>query len=275
MNANAVTILDKIVVDTRRLVAERKGSLPQSTLEAMPLFSRPTRPLAAALRGPQLSFIAEIKKASPSKGVIRADFDVADLARAYQEGGAAAVSVLTEPFYFQGDLSHLAAARVATSLPLLRKDFIVDSYQLFEARAYGADAVLLIAAVLDRKELADLHATATALGLSCLVELYDASEMDRVDLSQVQVLGVNNRDLRTFEVNIEHSIQVLTGVPDHVVRVSESGLRSVDDFARVREAGLDAVLVGETFMRASQPGNALAQLRAALAADARPARTQA
>ena len=215
--------------------------------------------------------IAEIKKASPSKGLIRADFDPETHARQYTEGGAAALSVLTEPLHFQGDPAFLRAARSASPLPVLRKDFIVDPYQLLEARAWGADAVLLIAAVLERSELADLHAAAAELGLACLVEVYDAAELDRIDFEQVRVLGVNNRDLRTFTVDVNHSIRVFERVPSDVVRVSESGLRSGADLARLRRAGIDAVLIGETFMRAPDPGRKLAALRAETEALTTPA----
>ncbi len=256
-----MNILEQIVQDTRRLVAERKAQTPVSALEDRPLFGRPTYSLAETLRQDHLAVIAEIKKASPSQGIIRPEFNVAAHARAYHENGAAALSVLTEPLYFQGTLENLTLARPETDRPILRKDFIIDPYQLFEARAYGADAVLLIAAVLDGPQLYDLHQTADALGLSCLVELYDAAELDRIDLDQVQVLGVNNRDLRTFEVDINHSLRVFAEVPDHVVRVSESGLKSAEHLAYLRRNGIDAVLIGETFMRASDPGLALHHLQ--------------
>lgn len=254
-------ILTQIVQDTRRLVAERKAQTPGATLEAHPAFRRPTRSLAAALRQDHLAVIAEIKKASPSQGVIRPDFDVAAHARAYHANGAAALSVLTEPLYFQGALENLTLARAETDRPLLRKDFIIDPYQLLEARAYGADAVLLIAAVLDRHALHDLHQAATGLGLACLVEVYDRAELDRIDLDQVQILGVNNRDLRTFEVDIDHSLRVFAEVPPGVVRVSESGLKSAAHLAYLRRNGIDAVLIGETFMRAPDPGQALHALQ--------------
>ena len=169
--------------------------------------------------------------------------------------------MLTEPSYFQGSLDDLAAVRAQVALPLLRKDFVVDPYQLVEARAYGADAVLLIAAVLDAARLRDLHQTADALGLSCLVELYDVRELDRIDFDLVRILGVNNRDLRTFEVDVDHSLRVFAHVPQGVVRVSESGLRSARELAHLRRHGVDAVLMGETFMRADDPGALLGTLR--------------
>ena len=256
-----MSILDRIVADTRDLVALARRRTPIEELREGPFFGSPTLPLAPVLRGPQLGFIAEIKKASPSKGVIRYNFDVRSIAVGYKHGGASAVSVLTEPIYFHGSLANLSLARQTVDLPILRKDFIVDPYQLYEARAHGADAVLLIATVLDAAQLADLHAEATSLGLSCLVEIYHPSELDRIDFNQVKILGVNNRDLNTFEVDISRSIDVFREVPAGVVRVSESGLGEAIDLARLRDEGIDAVLIGETFMRAENPGHALRSLR--------------
>ncbi|MDZ4699823.1 MAG: indole-3-glycerol phosphate synthase TrpC [Rhodothermales bacterium] len=261
-----MNILDRIVVATRDLVAERRRETPPAALEALPGFHAPIRSLEQALRTDELAIIAEIKKASPSKGVIREDFDVAAIARAYAAGGASALSVLTEPLFFQGALANLGIARGATSIPLLRKDFIIDSYQLLEARAYGADAVLLIATILDRTQLHDLHQAASDLGLEALVEVYDAGELDRIDFTQVRILGVNNRDLRTFEVDLGHSARVFASAPASVVRVSESGIETAEDLAFVRRHGCDAALIGESFMRAADPGARLAEVRAGLRA---------
>ncbi|MEM6782334.1 MAG: indole-3-glycerol phosphate synthase TrpC [Bacteroidota bacterium] len=259
-----MSILDRIVADTRDLVQRRQATVPAAVLEARPAFRAPTLSLARSLRrtdpAAPPAVIAEIKKASPSEGVIRPNFDVPGIARAYKAAGAAAISVLTEPTHFQGALGNLDTARFATDLPLLRKDFIVDTYQLIEARAFGADAVLLIAAVLDAAQLRDLHQAATDLGLSCLVEVYEPSELAKLDLDQIEILGVNNRDLRTFEVDIDHSVRVLARVPDHIVTVSESGLTSPADLAHVRRGGIDAVLIGTAFMRAARPGDALRAL---------------
>lgn len=230
-------------------------------LEGAPLFDRAIRSLEQELRGSELAFIAEAKKASPSKGVIRENYDPVEIGRQYQEAGASALSVLTEPHYFQGSLDHLSAVREAVELPLLRKDFVIDPYQIFEARAYGADAVLLIAAVLDRGHLAELHSAADELGLACLVEVYEEREMEKLDFGQVRILGVNNRDLRTFEVDINHSLRVFASAPEHVVRVSESGLRTAQDLVHLHTNGVDAVLIGETFMRETRPGDALLRLR--------------
>lgn len=256
-----MTILDRIVADTKELVASRKGETPIRRLEDRPGFARTPLPLEEALRAEGLSYVSEIKKASPSKGVIRPDFRPVDVARGYEEAGAAAVSVLTEPLHFQGSLEVLDLVRHAVSLPLLRKDFIVDVYQLFEARAYGADAVLLIAAVLDRIQLGDLLQASRELGLSALVEVYELRELDRIDFDEVSILGVNNRDLRTFEVDVAHSVRVFAHAPETVVKVSESGLSSAGELRYLVEHGIDAVLIGESFMRADDPGRALAELK--------------
>ena len=256
-----MSILNDIVDDTRHLLSRRKRAVSVGTLEDRPLFGRDPLPLAPALRREELTVIAEVKKASPSKGVIRSDFDPVDTARQYAENGAAALSVLTEPQHFQGKLDYLAQVRSVVDVPILRKDFIVDPYQLVEARAYGADAVLLIAAVLDAQQLYDLHQAAGELGLSCLVELYDREELGKVDLDQVKVLGVNNRDLRTFEVDLDHSLRIFEEVPPSLVRVGESGLRTAQDLAHLRRHSIDAVLIGETLMRAPQPGEKLRSLR--------------
>jgi indole-3-glycerol phosphate synthase len=269
-----LSILDNIVADTRELVVQRKRKTSIEALRQKPFFHRDTRSLETALRQEAVAFIAEAKKASPSAGIIRADYDVAEIARQYEQAGASAMSVLTEPLHFQGSLDDLLLARQAVSLPLLRKDFVVNPYQLYEARAYGADAVLLIAAVLDRQELSDLHAEADELGLSCLVEVYDTEELDKLDFGQVKVLGVNNRDLRTFKVDLGHSVRVFAQAPETVVRVSESGIRTAEDVARLQAHGVHAVLVGETFMRATRPGDMLRQLQDDLGkvpvAEARP-----
>jgi indole-3-glycerol phosphate synthase len=253
------TILDDLVLGARAETARRRKHVSLSDLED--LFPSERRSLAAALRQEGLGIIAEAKSASPSQGVIREDFHPGSIAEAYQEAGADAMSVLTETLQFKGSLDHLRLARSRCDLPLLRKDFIVEEYQLFEARAFGADAVLLIATVLERGHLLDLIQAASALELECLVELYEASELDRVDFDLVEILGVNNRDLRTFEVDRMHAPTVLAHAPNPIVRVAESGLRTPEDLAMVAEAGIDAVLIGETFMRAKSPGEALARLK--------------
>jgi indole-3-glycerol phosphate synthase len=222
------------------------------------------RDFVAALRrrtaGGSVAVIAEIKKASPSKGVLRADFRPAEIAASYDRHGAAALSVLTDETFFQGAASYLEAARAAASVPVLRKDFTIDPYQLFEARAMGADAILLIAAILDDNELADLEATAAALGLSVLVEVHDEQELERSLRLATPLIGINNRNLRTFETSIETTLQLAARVPGERLVVSESGIHSPADVRRLRDAGVHAFLVGEAFMRAGDPGLALASL---------------
>ena len=256
-----MSILDKIVADTRDLVAKRKSQTPATTLEAMPLYSAPTRSFYGALNTPSLAFITEVKKASPSKGVIREDFNPTWIASRYTQSGASAISILTEPLYFQGNLNYLAQVREVTRCPLLRKDFIFDAYQVQEARAYGADAILLIAAILDKHQLYDLHQMASELDMDCLVELYAESEMDRVDFHQVRILGVNNRDLRTFEVDLTHSTRVFEKCPDSTINVSESGIYTVEDLLFLNKNNVDAVLIGESLMRSKDPGAKLQSLK--------------
>lgn len=255
-----MTILDRILSDVLAALESRKRLLPLQKLESLVHTAQPARSLVAALSHPELGIIAEIKQRSPSKGKFRKSFDVQSLARTYSNAPANAISVLTEKKHFGGSLSHLATVTKQTHLPVLRKDFIVDPYQLYEARAYGADAILLIAAILNQAQLRDLLSLATELNLDCLVEIYDPSELDKLDFSQVSILGVNNRNLHTFEVDIQHSVRVFEHVDEHLIKVSESGLRSGEDLAYLHGHGVDAVLVGETFMRAGDPGVALQSL---------------
>ncbi len=211
-----------------------------------------------------MAVIAEIKKASPSKGLIREDFDVASLARQYLAGGAAALSVLTDEPFFQGSLHNLELASSAVSLPCLRKDFIVDEYQIVEARAHRADAILLIAAALTSDEMNHFAQAARGLELDVLVEVHTADELDRVldtlGNTGADGIGVNNRDLRTFEVRMETSLELVNRIPNSVVRVSESGISNAEDLERLRSAGFDAFLIGESLMRQPDPGAALATL---------------
>lgn len=255
-----MTILEQIVQDTRERLGTRKREVTVSRLEEASHFARRPAEFAAVLQEGRPSVIAEVKRASPSKGIIRKDFDAAEIAHQYADCGAAAVSVLTEPQYFMGSLEDLESVRDTVGVPLLRKDFVIDPYQLIEARAFGADAVLLIAAVLEREHLHDLVQAARELGLTPLVEIYELKELDRVDFNDVGVIGVNNRDLRTFAVDIEHSLRIFRHVPRDVVRVSESGLSTADDLHLLAQNGIDAVLIGEAFMRAERPGDALKEL---------------
>jgi indole-3-glycerol phosphate synthase len=266
MTTRADTFLSTILASTRATLAAAKADVPVAELERRAAEHRP-RGWAAALRrqaatGPAI--IAEIKKASPSKGVIRAAFDPAWLARRYRAGGAAALSVLTDEPYFQGSLRNLELASAAAPLPCLRKDFIVDEYQIVEARAHRADAILLIAAALSDSELKLLAQTAHSLSLDVLVEVHTAEELDCVldalGESGALAIGVNNRDLTTFEVAQETSLALVDRIPASVVRVTESGISTREDIACLRKAGFDAFLIGESLMRQPDPGVALAEL---------------
>lgn len=256
------SILDRIVRTKWQELATAQAACPVSELERQVEALPPTRGFADALRRPgEVRVIAEVKKASPSAGVIRADFDPASIARMYQSHGAACISVLTDESYFQGHLEHLKAVRTAVSIPLLRKEFILDRYQLLEARLAGADAALLIAEILPRDRLAVLHQQARDLGLDVLVELHDAEQLPRVLDSGATLIGINNRNLRTFATRLEHTLELLPQIPRGVTVVSESGIRTAADMARLRDAGVAAVLVGESLMRAPDIGAALLSLR--------------
>jgi indole-3-glycerol phosphate synthase len=258
------THLDKILATTRAAVAASRAHVAVAELEARAALHSP-RGWAEALRersasGPAI--IAELKKASPSKGLIRADFDVAWLAQRYAAGGAAVLSVLTDEPYFQGSLRNLELASEAVALPCLRKDFTVDAYQILEARAHGGDAILLIAAALTDAELLQLTRAARSLELDVLCEVHTGEELDRVlaVAEQPDAIGVNNRDLRTFEVRLETSLELVERIPAGVVRVAESGIATAADLGRLRAAGFDAFLIGESLMRASDPAVALRDL---------------
>jgi indole-3-glycerol phosphate synthase len=257
-------ILDRIAAVKRREVAAGQAQRDLASVRAAAEASGPVRDFAGALQRRvgtgEAAVIAEIKKASPSKGVLREDFRPAEIASSYQQHGATALSVLTDESFFQGSADYLAAARAATALPALRKDFIVDLWQVFESRAIGADAILLIAALLDDAELREFEAAALALGMSVLVEVHDESELDRALGLKTPLIGINNRNLRTFEVSLETTLGLLAKIPAERCVVTESGIGTPADVRRMREAGVHAFLVGETFMRASDPGAALACL---------------
>jgi indole-3-glycerol phosphate synthase len=259
------TRLDTILASTRASLKVAKEGVPIAELDRRAALHQP-RGWAAALRrraADAPAVIAEIKKASPSKGVIRADFDVARLARQYQDGGAAALSVLTDEPYFQGSLRNLELVSRAVALPCLRKDFIIDEYQILEARAHCADAILLIAAALSDPEMRHFAEVAHKLELDVLVEVHTAAELARVLDSigeDADAIGVNNRDLKTFEVRLERSLELVNRIPASVVRVAESGISTPDDLERLRMAGFDAFLIGESLMRQADPGAALGAL---------------
>jgi indole-3-glycerol phosphate synthase len=255
------TVLDRIVAYKRQEVAAARAEVPETDLETRAAAAPPPRDFRAALEcGPGVQVIAEVKKASPSAGVIRADFDPVAIARTYAGHGAGCISVLTDEPSFQGHLRHLADVRLAVDLPLLRKDFLLDRYQLLEARAAGADAVLLIAEALDDEALRRLLAQARELRMQALVELYEPVNLPRVLDSGADLVGINNRDLRTFQTRLEHTLELAARVPAGVCLVSESGIRTRADVQRLGSAGVRAVLVGESLMRCRDVGAALADL---------------
>jgi indole-3-glycerol phosphate synthase len=266
-NPAAAGFLQRIADDRRRRIEELKQRVPAYTLRTRLPATRPAGRLERALRrggaGEPLRLLCEIKRASPSKGVLKPDLDPVAMARIYQEGGAAAISVVTEPDHFQGDVAWMDAVRPAVSLPLLLKDFVLDSYQIIDAAVRGADGVLLLAALLSDVQLQRLITEARLLGLDCLVEVHDANELRTSLRSGATLVGLNNRDLRSFEVNLETSLELLPQVPPLVTAVAESGLSSPADLARLRGTRCDAVLMGEVFMTSPDPAQTLATLLAA------------
>ena len=258
------TKLDEIVATTRRRIAASKASADRRALQSAAERHQP-RGFREALRTRSttgVAVIAELKKASPSKGLIRADFPVQELARELEASGAAALSVLTDEHYFQGSLQNLEIASTATRLPCLRKDFIVDEFQILEARAHGADAILLIVAALSDAELIQLYARARDLHLDVLCEVHDEGELRRALDAGFELIGVNNRNLHTFRVDLNTSLQLSASMPAEVTKVAESGIETREDIARLRQAGFDAFLIGESLMRAPRPGDALRELLA-------------
>ena len=257
-------ILDKIVAVKRDEIslARRKRDLASLRRDAESLGGQ--RDFVGALRGKiaggAAAVIAEVKRASPSKGVLREHFVPAEIAISYERHGAATLSVLTDMHFFQGSAAYLEQARAACALPVLRKDFVIDAYQLFEARAMGADCIMLITACLDDSQMADLEAQAHALGMAVLVEVHDGAELARAMQLKTPLVGINNRNLRTFEVTLETTLGLLGQVPPERLLVTESGILGPDDVKRMRDAGVHAFLVGEAFMRADDPGAALSSL---------------
>lgn len=255
------TILDKIVATTRLEIERAKSAVAESELRGRLADAPPVRdffsPLAAVGR---IKLIAEVKKASPSAGMIREDFDPVTIAKTYEAHGASCVSVLTDEPHFQGSLSYLRQIRATVKLPVLRKDFILDTYQLLEARAAGADAVLLIAECLDDCNLRKLFNATCELGMTPLVELYEPENLPRVLDAGATLIGINNRNLHTFKVDLEHTIRMRERIPDNCVLVGESGIRTRDDVQRLESAGVDAILVGESLMREPDIGAAVDRL---------------
>jgi indole-3-glycerol phosphate synthase len=257
-------ILERIVVVKREEIAAAKTLRSEASLREEAEARRDTRGFADALRrqivSGQAAVIAEVKKASPSKGVLREHFVPAEIATSYERGGATGLSVLTDERFFQGAAAYLQQARAACALPVLRKDFMVDAYQVFEARAMGADCILLIAACLDDMQMADLEAQAHALGMDVLVEVHDGVELDRALRLKTPLVGINNRNLRSFDVSLDTTLSLLPRVPSERLLVTESGILARADVQRMRGANVNAFLVGEAFMRAADPGQALADL---------------
>lgn len=257
-------ILNTILARKLEEIAERRARIPLAELKARARSASPVRGFADALRAAiahgEPAVIAEVKKASPSKGVIRPDFHPAEIAVGYEFGGASCLSVLTDVDFFQGADEYLIAAREACTLPVLRKDFTIDPYQVYEARALGADCILMIVAALDDFQLAELSDLAMQLGMDVLVEVHDIDELERALQVPAPLLGINNRSLRTFDVSLDVTLSMKDAVPRDRVLVTESGILAPADVATMRSAGIHAFLVGETFMRADEPGEALRTL---------------
>ena len=255
------TILDKIVATKKQEIAAAKQARPLAELESQLNSAPPVRDFFTPLAAPgPIKLIAEVKKASPSKGIIRADFNPVEIARAYEQSGATCISVLTDESYFQGSLAYLTAVRQQVTLPVLRKDFLIDEYQLVEARVAGADAVLLIAECLDDCGLRSLHNRAIDLGMTPLVELYEPENAQRVVEAGAVLIGVNNRDLRTFEVDLNHTLRMQSQLPDECTLVGESGIAGRADVQFLENGGVDAMLVGEQLMRQPDIGAGVREL---------------
>ena len=257
-------VLTRILAVKAGELAEARARVPSAEMERRARAAPPPRDFVGALRARidrgKPAVIAEIKRASPSKGVLRPDFDPAAIAASYAANGAACLSVLTDATFFQGSADHLRAARAACALPVLRKDFVVDPYQVYEARAMGADCILLIVAALETPQMVELERTAQSVGLAVLVEVHDAGEVERAAVLQTPLLGINNRNLRTFETTLDTTLNVLPLVPAGRLVITESGILGAGDVARMRASGVNAFLVGEALMRAPDPGAALAAL---------------
>jgi indole-3-glycerol phosphate synthase len=257
-------ILERILAAKRREIARAEDSTSFAQMEARARAVPASRDFVGALRsklsGGLPAVIAEIKKASPSKGLLRANFEPATIARSYAAHGAACLSVLTDREFFQGDIADLMAARGACQLPVLRKDFIIEPYQVYESRAMGADCVLLIVAALETARMLELEACATTLGMAVLVEVHDGAELDRALELRTPLLGINNRNLRTFDTRLETTLDLLPRIPSDRLVVTESGILARGDVERMRSRGVNSFLVGEAFMRAAEPGVALEEL---------------
>ncbi len=251
-----MNILDRIIADKKNEVALRKSLFPISYWEASPLFDRPLNRLSARLRSSHSGIIAEHKRRSPSKQTINTKLSVSEVVQGYDKAGACGLSILTDQKYFGGSLEDLNLARATTTLPLLRKEFIIDEYQLIEAKAQGADLILLIAAVLSREEIRTLSSVAQKLDLEVLLEIHNQEELEKSIMPSIDLLGVNNRNLKTFEVSLETSRALAPLIPDEFVKVSESGLSDIQSIKTLQSIGYQGFLVGENFMKTTQPGTA-------------------
>jgi len=252
------SILEKIVDQTKSDLKKRKREVSLKDLESFECFEKDRKSFSDNLKKKSdVSIIAEVKKASPSKGIIRPDFNALQIAESYCRNGASALSVLTDKPFFKGSLKYLEQISKEISIPLLRKDFIIDPYQIIEAKAYGADAVLIIVTISKGNQLSELLTAAKESGIDALVECYGQEDIERIDWDEVKILGVNNRDLHTFDVDVHKGIGILNQAPQHVITVSESGLSRAEDLITLYSNGIDAALIGEYFMRQAEPGDAL------------------
>lgn len=256
------SILEKITDRTKEDLAKKRRSVSMHDFESFPQYDKNRLSLKNALSsdGENVSIIAEVKKASPSKGLIRENFDALKIARQYIDAGASAISVLTDKPFFKGSTSYLEKISGISTVPLLRKDFIVDPYQIKEARAYGADAVLIIATICEGEQLKELITAAKEFGLQALVECYHSTEIEELNWNEIEIVGVNNRNLATFEVDLHRGLRLLQTAPEGVIRVSESGIHKKEDLRILKEHGIHAALIGEHFMRQKDPGEALKEL---------------
>jgi len=254
-------ILDEIIENKKAEIESSKRAIPLEVLQEKIKDAPPSRNFFDAINpGGRLKIISEIKHASPSKGIFREDFDPVEIAKSYSEGGASAISVLTDEKYFKGKLSYLKSIRENVDTPLLRKDFIVDPYQVYEARFYGADALLLIVAALDQPSLSRLLELTHSLNMNAIVEVHDAEELERALDAGARIIGINNRDLRTFNVDLNVSVNLSRKIPEGKIVIAESGIGSIDDIDNLRAQGVHVFLIGETFMKAPDPGEKLKEL---------------
>ena len=260
LNPVNMSILEKIVTQTKMDLKKRISERSLQSLESEWGYEKEVRSFSQAIRGKEVKFITEVKKASPSKGIIREHFEPVTLAKIYEDSGASAISVLTDVPFFKGHLSYMNDIAKQSSIPILRKDFIIDPYQIAEAKAYGADAILLIVRILSNAQLDELLSVAKELHLDALVECYDTDDQERIDYEKVSILGVNNRDLEAFNVNVHRGVSQLKMAPESTITVSESGISTVEDIKYLQQNGIHAVLIGEHLMRQSNIGEELKKL---------------